>query len=134
MDSLQVTEADAIDAIRERSSLRPWLFGYIIGECIEEYMDMRSAGLIPEPRVTQPHQPPHDSHLLSMFSFDAAPVPDSGLATRDSLASILSSDPVPSQGSALVTRDSRESMFSPDAVPARDSGLETRDSKPTRDS
>jgi hypothetical protein len=56
MDRFELTEAAAIDAIRQRAALEPWLFGHIIGECIKEYVDMRSANLIPEPVLTK--QPP----------------------------------------------------------------------------
>jgi hypothetical protein len=55
MDTRGLTEAQTIDAIRNRAKPEPFWFTCTIDFLITEYKQMRSAGLIPEP--IQKHQP-----------------------------------------------------------------------------
>ena|SRR5215475_7329217 len=110
-----LTETQAIDAIRERASQEPWLFGFIIDDCIKDYHQMRSSGLIPEP------PPPFQSETRCT---DLVPAPDSVLDTPafSQLLSMFQPPPDLHQEPADPAQESGEESIDTSHPPAEDSG------------
>ena len=95
MQTRNLNEDRAIDAIRDRARSEQLWFSCLIDVCITEYIQMRSAGLIPEPIRQQQKKgkrkptsisttaPPTENSFLINVSGDEAHGRDSRLPTQD---------------------------------------------------
>jgi phage terminase small subunit len=80
VDTRNLTEAQAIDAIRDRAASDTFVFDRIIHVCIREYKRMRAAGLIQDPVPTQHRQP--QPNQKSNFITASPPLPENSIFTN----------------------------------------------------
>jgi len=103
MDTRDLTEPEAIVAISEHSSSKPFWFSNTIEVCIIQYRRMRTSGLIPEPICC----PRHDQSPEQDFAGSNSRLRSSvTLAENSAFTNVLVTGP-PNSDSRLQPPDSR---------------------------